>query len=102
MVEWSQTAGRWPNLYESLRSMGEKLAEWFAPSSDALAFDDTYEVNVELPEVTAADVDVLIHDNGLVVRGEKRFGCSETRRTYFIHRAGVRRPPALLPPASGG
>ncbi|MDJ0944582.1 MAG: Hsp20/alpha crystallin family protein [Kiloniellales bacterium] len=84
MVEKSHTAGWWPNLYEPLRSMGQKLAEWFAPRSDASAVDDYYEVNVELPGVKAGDVDVSVHDNNLVVRGEKRFEHSETGRTYFF------------------
>ena len=84
MVEKSHTAGWWPNLYEPLRNVGQKLAEWFAPRSDASAFDDYYEVNVELPGVKAEDVDVAIHDNNLVVRGEKRFERSETGRIYFF------------------
>lgn len=84
MVEKSHTAGWLPNLYEPLRNIGQKVAEWFAPRSDASALEDYYEINVELPGVKAEDVDVSVHDNSLMVRGEKRFEREETGRTYFF------------------
>lgn len=84
MVEKSHTAGWWPNLYEPLRSFGQRVADWIAPRSDASAMADYYEINVELPGVKADDVDVSVHDNSLVVRGEKRFEREETGRTYFF------------------
>jgi len=84
MVEKSHTAGWWPNLYEPLRTIGSKVAEWFAPASDASALDDCYEINVELPGVSADDVDVAVHDNNLIVRGEKRFKREETGRSFFF------------------
>lgn len=84
MVEKSHTAGWWPNLYEPLRTIGSKVAEWFAPASDASALDDCYEINVELPGVSAEDVDVSVHDNNLTVRGEKRFQREETGRSFFF------------------
>jgi len=84
MVEKSHTAGWWPNLYEPLRTIGSKVAEWFAPASDASALEDCYEINVELPGVSADDVDVAVHDNNLIVRGEKRFKREETGRSFFF------------------
>ena len=84
MVEQSHTAGWWPNLYEPLRTFGQKVADWVAPRSDASALENFYEINVELPGVKAEDVDVSIHDNSLVVRGEKRFEREEKERTYFF------------------
>lgn len=84
MVEKSHTAGWWPNLYEPLRTIGNKVAEWFAPASDASALDDCYEINVELPGVGAEDVDVSVHDHNLTVRGEKRFQREETGRSFFF------------------
>jgi len=84
MVEKSHTAGWWPNLYEPLRSFGQRVADWIAPRSDASAMEDYYEINVELPGVKADDVDVAVQDNSLVVRGEKRFEREETGRTYFF------------------
>jgi len=84
MVEKSHTAGWWPNLYEPLRTVGQKVADWVAPRSDASAKEDSYEINVELPGVKPDDVDVSVHDNSLVVRGEKRFEREETGKSYFF------------------
>ena len=84
MVEQSHTAGWWPNLYEPLRTIGQKVADWFAPRSDACAMKDFYEINVELPGVKADDVDVTVQDNSLTVRGEKHSEHETTGRTYFF------------------
>ena len=46
MVEKPETAGWWPNLYEPLRNVGQKVADWFAPRSEASAMADYYEINV--------------------------------------------------------
>ena len=37
MVEKSHTAGWFPNFYEPLRHIGQRVADWFAPRSDASA-----------------------------------------------------------------
>ena len=84
MVEKSHTAGWWPNLYEPLRTVGQKVADWFAPRSDASAMENAYEINVELPGVKPEDVDVSIHDNNLIVRGEKKSEHEERGKTYFF------------------
>jgi HSP20 family protein len=84
MVEKSHTAGWLPNIYEPLRQMGQRVAEWFAPKSDASAMGDYYEINVELPGVKSEDVDVSVHENSLTIRGEKHFEREETGRTYFF------------------
>jgi len=84
MVEKSHTAGWWPDLYQPLRNMSQRVADWFAPRSDASALEDYYEINVELPGVKSEDVDVSIEDNSLVVRGEKRYEHEEVGRTYFF------------------
>ena len=51
MVEKSHTAGWWPQLYEPLKGFGEKIADWFAPRSDASSAADAYEICLELPGV---------------------------------------------------
>ena len=84
MIEKSHTAGWWPNLYEPLRNIGQRVADWVAPRSDASALEDYYEINVELPGVKTEDVDVSLHDNSLMVRGEKRSEREEAGRTYFF------------------
>ena len=84
MVEKSHTAGWFPNLYEPFRSIGQRVADWFAPRSDASAMEDYYEINVELPGVKSEDVHVSLHDNALTIRGEKHYEREETGRTYFF------------------
>lgn len=84
MVEKSHTAGWWPQLYQPLRSFGEKLADWFAPRADAAATQESYEVNMELPGVTAADIEVSMHEDTLMIKGEKRFQREETGRSYYF------------------
>ena len=84
MVEKSHTAGWWPNLYEPLRGIGERIADWFAPRSEASAVQDHYEINLELPGVKAGDIDVSIENGQVTVKGEKRFQREEKGRTYFF------------------
>lgn len=84
MVEKSHTAGWWPSVYEPLRQIGEKVADWFAPKSEASALENYYEINVELPGVKAEDVDISMHDNSLIVRGEKRSERQETGQSYYF------------------
>ncbi|MGI9426483.1 MAG: Hsp20/alpha crystallin family protein [Hyphomicrobiaceae bacterium] len=84
MVEKSHTAGALPNIYEPLRNIGQKIADWFAPRSEASAAEDYYEIIVEIPGVKAEDVDVAVHDGSLVVSGEKRSEHHESGRTYFF------------------
>ncbi len=104
MVEKSHTAGWWPNVYEPLRQFGEKVADWFAPRSDASALTDYYEINVELPGVKAEDVDITMQDNSLVVRGEKRSERTETDQSfYFSEREyGAFQREFRLPPDADG
>lgn len=84
MVETSHTAGWLPNIYDPLRNIGHKVADWFAPRSDASAWDEGYEINVELPGVKADDVDVTLDGNNLTVRGEKHSEREESGRSYFF------------------
>ena len=84
MVEKSHTAGWLPQFYEPFQKFGQKLADWFAPRSDASALKDYYEINVELPGVSADNVDVSVHDGSLIVKGEKHYQHEETGRTYFF------------------
>jgi len=84
MVEKSHTAGWWPSVYEPLRNLGQSVADWFAPRSDASAMENYYEINVELPGVKAEDVDVSVHDNSLQISGEKSSHREETGRTFFF------------------
>ncbi len=84
MVERSHTAGWWPALHQPLQTAKEKLAEWFAPRSDASMSTQAYRISLELPGVAAEDIDISMHDGAMIVRGEKRFVKEEQTENYFF------------------
>ena len=89
MVEKAHTAagtgeGWWPSIYAPLRQAGQKIADFFAPQAEAAATENAYEISLELPGVTADNIDVSVHDNVLTIKGEKRSERTETGRTYFF------------------
>jgi HSP20 family protein len=84
VVERSHTAGFWPSVYEPLKKAGEKVAEWFAPRSDAGVAADKYSITIELPGVEPGDIDVQVHEGTLVVRGEKRVEVERQVESYFF------------------
>lgn len=84
MVERSQTGGWMPSLYEPIKKVGQKVAEWFAPRSDAAVTGEAYEIAMELPGVDLGDVDIALQDGMLIVTGEKRFEHEETGKSYFF------------------
>ena len=90
MVEKSHIAGGlgtdwWPSIYAPLLGrVGQKLADWLAPRADAAATEDCYEINVELPGVSADNVDVSIDENMLTVKGEKHHAHEVAGRSYFF------------------
>ena len=84
MIERSPAVGWWPTVFEPMRRAGDKLADWFAPRSDASASDASYTINMELPGVAATDVDISMQNGALIVRGEKSFENEESREDYFF------------------
>lgn len=73
-----------PSLYEPIKKAGEKIADWFAPRSDAALTASAYEIAMELPGVELADIDISVHDNMLVVAGEKQFEREEIGKSYLF------------------
>ncbi len=73
MVESSHTAGFWPSVYEPFRAMGTKIADWFAPVSEASSDEKAYRVVMELPGVKTDDIDITLHNHTLTIKGEKTF-----------------------------
>lgn len=84
MVERNQGSGFWPAVYEPLKKAGERIADWFAPRSDAAAASEGYTISLELPGVAGEDIDISLHEGTLVVRGEKRSESEERGLTYFF------------------
>ena len=84
MVENTRTAAFWPNLYEPLRSFGQRVADWFAPRAEAKASGANYEITMELPGVSGDDIDVSLHEGVLTVKGEKHSEREEEGEGYFF------------------
>lgn len=72
------------SLLKPIREAGGRIAEIIRPASQANSSKDAYTIDVELPGVTADDVDVeLVGPDTLVVRGTKR-DAREERGDGFI------------------
>lgn len=88
MIEKSEispsTADWLEHLYGPVRRFGERVAEFFSPTSDAAKTDEYYEVNVELPGVADKDITVEVHDSVLTVKGEKRSSQESEGKNYFF------------------
>ncbi len=88
MVEKSDFSSNTPSwlsqMYSPLRWAGEKVAEFFSPSSEAATTDTFYEVSVELPGVSDSDIHIEVHDNRLSVTGEKQSARKEEGKSYFF------------------
>jgi len=84
MVENTHTAGRLPNMLEPLRNLKDRIADWFAPASEASATEDKYHIELELAGVKAEDIEVSVDGNSLTVKGQKHSEHSEEGRNYFF------------------
>ena len=84
MVESSHTAGFWPSLYEPFRNVGTKIADFFAPASEAGSDEDGYQIDLELPGVKKEDIEISQHEQVLTVKGEKRSNREERRGSVFF------------------
>jgi len=74
----------WSGVWQPFRHVGQQVAEFFAPNSEAFERDNAYIIEVELPGVAEDDVDVSVRDDRLVIRGEKRDEREEKGEHYFF------------------
>lgn len=84
MIEKANPATWWPDLYQPFFRMGQKIADWFSPASEAKSAGEVYEITLELPGVAESDIDVSLHEGTLVVKGEKRSERTEEGDGYFF------------------
>jgi HSP20 family protein len=63
---------------------GEGAFGAIAPRVDVSETDSEYEVTAELPGLEDKDVEVLLNDNVLTIRGEKKFEREEKRKDYHL------------------
>ncbi len=84
MVEKSHTAGWLPGMFEPWSSLRNRIADWFAPASEASTTDEAYEIDLELPGVAPDDIHVSVEGNNLVVKGEKQSERTGEGRSYYF------------------
>lgn len=74
----------WPHLFEPFRNAATTVANFFSPDADAVNAERAYEINIELPGVTADDIDVALNDHVLTIKGEKKHTHEEKTKTYYF------------------
>ncbi|SIO56447.1 HSP20 family protein [Rhodovulum sp. ES.010] len=84
MVEKSHSTGFWPSLYDPLRGLGTRVADWFAPASEASHDDGGYSIRMELPGVEEKDIEVSLDDGVVTVSGEKQSSREEKGETWYF------------------
>ncbi len=84
MVERTQTGGWMPSLYEPIKKASQKIADWFAPRSDAAVTAAAYEIAMELPGVAPEQIEISVQDGMLLVTGEKIFEHQESGKSYLF------------------
>ena len=61
---------------------------WSWPSIEVNATDDEIRVSAELPGMDEKDVELLINEGVLTIRGEKKFGAEDQGRRFSEHHYG--------------
>jgi HSP20 family protein len=84
MVETTHKSGLFPSLMDPLRSMSARVADWFAPASEAAVNEAEYRIALELPGVAEADIEITVHDGVVGVSGKKMSEREEKGDTYFF------------------
>jgi len=74
----------WPHLFEPFRNMASSVANFFSPKADAASAEAKYEINMELPGISADDIDISLNDHVLTIRGEKKHEHEEKTKTYYF------------------
>jgi HSP20 family protein len=84
MVEKTQMASFWPQMFEPFRSFGARIAEWMAPASEASSDENAYRIAIELPGVEEKDIHLNVEGGMVTVRGEKRTQREEKSDTWYF------------------
>ena len=64
--------GRWSNLHEELESLFESPLKSWAPALDVHEDKDSFVVRTELPGLKREDIEVSLHDDALIISGERK------------------------------
>ncbi len=72
----------WSQLLDPMRRVGARVAEFFSPSAEAAATEESYEIALELPGMSDDEIQLEVHAGRLVVTGEKRAQREESGKDY--------------------
>ncbi|WP_114967076.1 Hsp20/alpha crystallin family protein [Alkalilacustris brevis] len=84
MVDKHFVSDFWPQVFEPLRQMGSRLAEFAAPASEASSDEGTYRIALELPGVAEEDIDISVDGGVMTVKGEKKTEREEKTDTWYF------------------
>lgn len=88
MVEKNEEYRRWPSLfdplYDPLRNIGHRVADWLKPASAASGNDDGYSISMELPGVSEDDIELSVKNGTLIIRGEKKTETEKKGDTWYF------------------
>ena len=88
MVEKSEQNTRWPSLfdplYDPMRSLGTRVADWLKPASAASSSDNAYSISMELPGVAEDDIDLSVNNGNMTIRGEKKTEREKKGDTWYF------------------
>ncbi len=77
--------GLFQRLWHTGLSTGPFDGQDWAPVVDVLEENDRFVVRVELPGLTAADIELTYADGALVIKGHKEVDYSEEQRKTLVH-----------------
>lgn len=84
MVESNQSGNLWPQFTTPLRNLGNRIADWLSPASDASSDADAYRISVELPGVSEKDITLTADAGVLSITGEKTATREDKGETWYF------------------
>ena len=59
--------------------------EWSTPAVDFVEKEKAYEISAELPGIEAKNIEVILRNGNIVIKGEKQEEKEEKSRDYYLH-----------------
>lgn len=84
MIEKTDQSGGWTSLYDPLRALGTRLADWLSPATEASSNDKAYDISMELPGVSEDDIELTVEEGVVTVRGEKKTQQEKKGDTWYF------------------
>lgn len=84
MVEKTDQSGGWTSLYDPLRALGTRLADWLSPATEASSNDTAYDISMELPGVSDDDIELTVENGVVTIRGEKKTQQEKKGDTWYF------------------